>query len=501
MIGWGFGLRRFLVGSISVFHLDALKGAEERSSGTGGFAFWGESSHPIVYDLNSAEGRDYFGLDDEDLADVSVVPMRVRIGEEASCLNLNKAQTPRLLGVVPIELSDREAFSFMKTMEGLGEGHPWSLLETSFSDGASLELLITPMMWAMRKKLGDTIEYTNSRGDVFNVLLVGAVANSILQGNVLISEKNFISAYPDAEGFQGFLVDCPPDRMEEVSDKLGRVLRNEGLELTSTVVRLNRFNAVQNTYLATFQVLGGLGVLLGVAGLGVVTIRNAMDRRGELGIMLALGFQKPRLFQWILMEHIALLVIGSLLGLLQQPWRRLGLILKAPAPRWPTFRWLLWPFFWPGFCGRPRRRERQKERLWRLSGVFSHRDCSVRTLLDLSRFLIPWIAIVALSAQGDGDWFRQDFEGSQVGAEFDPLENLILEGTFVISEEKAGKVLAVSQGSTGEFGFMFGPALTSGSLQVDYFAESGSRRLQPRFGIRACGMRGPALFYAPIQRS
>ena len=119
----------------------------------------------------------------------------------------------------------------------------------------------------------------------------------------------------------------------------------------------------------------------------------------------------------------------------------------------------------------------------------------MRTLLDLSRFLIPWIAIVALSAQGDGDWFRQDFEGSQVGAEFDPLENLILEGTFVISEEKAGKVLAVSQGSTGEFGFMFGPALTSGSLQVDYFAESGSRRLQPRFGIRACGMRGPALFY------
>lgn len=321
----------FLVGSISVFHLDAIKGAEERSSGTGGFAFWGESSHPIVYDLNSVEGRDYFGLDDEDLADVSFVPMRVRIGEEASCLNLNKAQTPRLLGVVPVELSDREAFSFMKTMEGVGEGHPWSLLETSFPDGAVAGIVdYNSMMWAMRKKLGDTIEYTNSRGDVFNVRLVGAVANSILQGNVLISEKNFISAYPDAEGFQGFLVDCPVDRMEEVSDKLGRVLRNEGLELTSTVVRLNRFNAVQNTYLSTFQVLGGLGVLLGVAGLGVVTIRNAMERRGELGIMLALGFQKPRLFQWILMEHIALLVIGSLLGLLAAAMAIApGLILKA----------------------------------------------------------------------------------------------------------------------------------------------------------------------------
>ena len=45
-------------------------------------------------------------------------------------------------------------------------------------------------------------------------------------------------------------------------------------ELTPAPVRLNQFNAVQNTYLGTFQVLGGLGLLLGSAGLGIVVLRR-----------------------------------------------------------------------------------------------------------------------------------------------------------------------------------------------------------------------------------
>jgi hypothetical protein len=37
--------------------------------------------------------------------------LRLREGDEASCLNLNRAQTPRLLGVDPNELARRGAFT------------------------------------------------------------------------------------------------------------------------------------------------------------------------------------------------------------------------------------------------------------------------------------------------------------------------------------------------------------------------------------------------------
>ena len=61
------------------------------------------------------------------------------------------------------------------------------------------------------------------------------------------------------------------------------------MEVTPAVRRLAAFNAVQNTYLSTFQVLGGLGLLLGSVGLGVVVLRNVLERRGELALLLAVG--------------------------------------------------------------------------------------------------------------------------------------------------------------------------------------------------------------------
>jgi len=59
-----------------------------------------------------------------------------------------------------------------------------------------------------------------------------------------------------------FLLDAPSNRVADLSATLSRALQDVGLEMTPTVQRLNAFNAVQNTYLGTFQVLGGLGLLL-----------------------------------------------------------------------------------------------------------------------------------------------------------------------------------------------------------------------------------------------
>ena len=44
-----------------------------------------------------------------------------------------------------------------------------------------------------------------------------------------------------------------------------------------------------------FQLLGGLGLLLGSVGLGVVVLRNVLERRGELAILRAVGFRRRSL--------------------------------------------------------------------------------------------------------------------------------------------------------------------------------------------------------------
>jgi putative ABC transport system permease protein len=106
-----------------------------RSSGTGRFALIGESSLPVSQDLNTTAGLEFFGLGIEDLEAVSFVPFRVREGDDASCLNLNRAQQPRLLGVDPELLARREAFAFAGWASGVSPTNGWNVLRVASGRG------------------------------------------------------------------------------------------------------------------------------------------------------------------------------------------------------------------------------------------------------------------------------------------------------------------------------------------------------------------------------
>jgi len=303
----------FLIVAIGAFRLDADRDASLRTAGTGGFALLGEATQPVIEDLNGEAGRDAFGLREAEMKQVQVVPLRLREGDDASCLNLNRAQKPRLLGVKPGLLAGR--FTFAETLPSAGVSDPWSLLRSSGGDEVPAIGDANSIEWALGKKLGDTLDYTDENGRSFKVRLVGAVANSILQGSLLIDEAAFLRKFPGQSGYRVFLIDAPKGSAETVSGTLSKALQDFGLELTPAARRLDAFNAVQNTYLGTFQVLGGLGLLLGSAGLGVVVLRNVLERRGELGLLTAIGFRRRALFWLLLSEHGALLCLGLLLGL------------------------------------------------------------------------------------------------------------------------------------------------------------------------------------------
>lgn len=355
----------FLIVSIGVFRLDANRDATKRASGTGGFALIGETTMPVVQDLNAESGRDFFALSERDLEGVQFVPFRVREGDEASCLNLNRAQKPRLLGVKPELLEGRFAFA---------KGSGWGLLGSRARESADSQSVSAPnprsdersnevpaigdansIQWAMGKKVGDTVDYVDERGQPFKVRIVGAVANSILQGQLLIDEAEFVRRFPNESGYRQFLIDAPTNRVAEVSAVLSRALQDVGLEVTPAAQRLAQFNAVQNTYLGTFQVLGGLGLLLGSVGLGIVVLRNVLERRGELAVLLAVGFRKPTVQRLLLVENGALLGLGLGIGVVaaavavlpallsattQLPWLTLGVTLVAVLLNGALWTWM-----------------------------------------------------------------------------------------------------------------------------------------------------------------
>ncbi len=324
----------FLIVAVAANKLDATRDSSRRASGTGGFALIGQSALPIVQDLNSKAGRDFFALDEKSLRGAQVVPLRVHDGDDASCLNLNRAQTPRLLGVDPEALQSRGAFAFSTLLDAAYAGKPWKLLENFSADADEVPAVgdEATIEWGLHKKVGDTLDYTDGHGRPFKARLVGALANSVLQGNLIIDSAAFTRRFPDETGWRMFLIDAPPSDAAHVSAVLTQALRDRGLELTPAADRLNAFNAVQNTYLDTFQVLGGLGLLLGSAGLGVVVLRNVLERRGELALLLAAGFAPRALRRLVLSEHAALECLGLLAGIVAALAAVLPALLSLAAP-------------------------------------------------------------------------------------------------------------------------------------------------------------------------
>ena len=238
------------------------------------------------------KGREAYGLSDETMRDVHVVPMRVRDGDDASCLNLNRALQPRLLGVKPAGLRRARRVPFLdaKTvrLDALAR-------ECASADGAIPGIVdANTLQWALQKKLGDALEYRTSAGSRSASRSSRTVAGSILQGNVLIAERRVrASNFPNSRRLP-----LLPHRLPAGEDRArsrGAFTARSPIAASNSSPRPSasaEFQAVENTYLSIFQALGGLGLLLGSRRAG--DRRRAQCPRAPARVRPAGGGRLPR---------------------------------------------------------------------------------------------------------------------------------------------------------------------------------------------------------------
>jgi ABC-type antimicrobial peptide transport system permease subunit len=141
----------------------------------------------------------------------------------------------------------------------------------------------------------------------------------MLQGEIIVSEEAFLQIYPDRAGYRVAFIevpDAPPGRLDAVAAALEDRLSNLGLDVQDSARRLEAFHRVENTYLSTFQTLGGLGLVLGILGLTAIIARNVLERRRELALLGAAGFTGRELQTLVVAEHLALVGAGLLIGLI-----------------------------------------------------------------------------------------------------------------------------------------------------------------------------------------
>jgi ABC-type antimicrobial peptide transport system permease subunit len=398
------------------------------------------SDQPILPDLNTPEGRLELGFSDklnQQLEAWRAYSLRVAAGEDASCLNLYRPTQPRVLGV-PNAFVERGRFDWAAWEKSLAASHkgaerikyrvpsteqsgladqapaqhavtassraenPWTLLGVSLGRDEAGQPIVPVILDASTatyslhlKGIGSRLTIRDDADRPVTLQVVGLLKNSILQGNLLVSEANFLRLFPDNGGYRFFLIeqssrntpraaaetrqsdaDAPGGRADgtsqigrggqnvpvttadgtrsvpatldadQVAALLESTLADDGFDAVDAREQLAQFLAVQNTYLSTFQSLGALGLLLGTIGLAVVQLRSVLERRGELALMRAAGFRRGRLVHMVLWENCLILIGGLAVGcvaaavaLVPQwlpreasvPWRELAMLLGIIA--------------------------------------------------------------------------------------------------------------------------------------------------------------------------
>ena len=287
-----------------IVSLDAFR-RSDASAGTGGFPLVAESVLPLIHEPNTPAGRDALNL--PQLDGVEFVSFRLRSGDDASCLNLYQPRNPRILAP-PAAFLRNAHFRFQDSVGRTP--NPWLLLESEAADGVIPAIAdANSMTYSMHLKLGDEFVVDQTR-----FRIVAALADSLFQGELLISEKNFLRLFPDVEGYRFFLLSVPPARAQEMAGVLQGALADYGFDIQAAEARLAGFHRVENTYLSTFRSLGGLGLVLGTVGLGAVLLRNVLERRRELALLRAVGYCPRHLTKMVMAENMLLLLLGLITG-------------------------------------------------------------------------------------------------------------------------------------------------------------------------------------------
>ena len=286
-------------------------------SGAGGYAFWAETTIPILHDLNTENGKSKLGLSGKEEFDgVKFVQFHKTEGEDASCLNLNQVQNPQIMGVDAVEFNNRNAFSFSKLLKGINREKPWLELNKQYENIIPAYADQTVITWGLLKKIGDTLFYKDEFGEELKLLLAGGLASSVFQGNILISDSVFQKHFPSVSGSKIMLVDAPAEKQNKVLETLRMYFFDYGIEISQTQIRLAEFYSVTNTYLMVFMMLGGLGLIIGTLGLGIIILRNLLERKQEIALLLAIGFKKNQILKLIFIENLFLLLSGLVIGIL-----------------------------------------------------------------------------------------------------------------------------------------------------------------------------------------
>jgi putative ABC transport system permease protein len=160
-----------------------------------------------------------------------------------------------------------------------------------------------------------TLDLATPGGEPQPVTIIGVVDRAIGSLNGLFAPQATIDAvYPNLAMTSYYVSLDDPDQADDVAKEIEAALLANGVQAVSIADQLEEAQSSSTGFFAILQGFIGLGLFVGVAAIGVVAFRSVVERRQQIGVLRALGYQRAMVALSFMIETLFVVGVGVLSG-------------------------------------------------------------------------------------------------------------------------------------------------------------------------------------------
>jgi putative ABC transport system permease protein len=147
------------------------------------------------------------------------------------------------------------------------------------------------------------------------VRIIGVIDSKI--GSLLgiyANQATVEAIYPDIQLVSYFIALSDPGQADSTAKEIEAALLQNGVQATSIQDELEEAQRQSTVFLYIFQGFMGLGLIVGIAAVGVIAFRMVVERRQQIGVLRAVGYQRSLVARSFLIETGYIVGLGVLSG-------------------------------------------------------------------------------------------------------------------------------------------------------------------------------------------
>src|SRR3990172_6820192 len=204
----------------------------------------------------------------------------------------------------------------------------WQALQTesdvALTDGFVIQSGFGPREFSLKGIPTDSDRYdaptitvrdatSGQQRDVRVIGVIGFGASSNFMG-IYMGEKGFNAVFGEPELSMHFVALTDPDNSRQAARAIESALSTTGVQADSLQQIADENNALSRSFLYLMQAFMGLGLVVGIAAIGVIAFRTVVGRRQQIGMLRAIGYKKGMVSLSFLLESSFVTLTGVASG-------------------------------------------------------------------------------------------------------------------------------------------------------------------------------------------